>query len=446
MEGRLLFKDCTLLTADGRVREGMAVLVEGATIRRVAADVELPALPGDWAVPCRGRVLAPGLIDCHTHLVGGQLLPRSAGLLVHGVRAVMERTHRMEAALSAGEVEALTAQALAHALLDGVTLAVDHLHAPGSPAAALEAQARVARTLGMRVVLSHATHTHAGEGPALAQLESSAEFAAGTRRDALVRGALGFHASADAEDALLERLGRLREEVGASVIFHLAESEEDLTGTFARHGRRVVPRLDTFGLLGPFAVAAGARAVDRSECEELARSRTLVAISPAESRLAEPTGGARLETFVAHQTRLGLGTSGTSSLRDELEAALGEVLVASRAGRLHEPDSVLTRMLLTGPAELCSSLFGLPAGEVREGALADLVVFEWVPAALPGGSAGGLPVRGLCRARAAWTVVGGRVVVREGQLVGQDAVVLGQEAARALRSVWARTAVGEAAD
>src|SRR3712207_167368 len=107
MEGRLLFKDCTLLATDGRVRGGMAVLVEGAAIRQVAEDAALPALPGDWVVGCRGRVLAPGWVDCHTHLVGGQLLPRSAALLVRGQRAGADLLALLEEGLTPGEVAAL---------------------------------------------------------------------------------------------------------------------------------------------------------------------------------------------------------------------------------------------------------------------------------------------------------------------------------------------------
>lgn len=437
MEGRLLFKDCTLLATDGRVRGGMAVLVEGATIRGVAEDGVLPALPGDWVVPCRGRVLGPGWVDCHTHLVGGQLVPRSAALLLRGPRALAALQRTLEAGLSVGEVEALTAYALARGLEEGVTSHVDHLHAPAAVRAGLEAQARVARTLGARAVLSHAC-----QGPqAHAQLEASAAVAASLKEDPLVRGALGFQSSSDADDALLRRLGRLREELGLGAVLHLAETEEDLTSTFARHGRRVVPRLEQFGLLGPGVVAAGARAVDRAECERLARSRTLVALSPAEGRLLEPTGGARLETLVAHQTLLGLGTYGAGSLRDELEAALAEALVAARAGRLLDPDEVLASLLVSGPAELTSMLHGLTTGGVRVGAVADLVLFDWVPARLPDGSAGGLPAREQLRRRAAWTVVGGRVVVREGRLLGQDTAALAREAARALSSVWTRVPV-----
>ena len=82
MEGRLLLKNCAVFRADGRVRTGMALVVEGGLIRRVAPDADVPVLPGDWEVACRGRLVAPGLVDCHTHLVGGQLLPPTGNFLL----------------------------------------------------------------------------------------------------------------------------------------------------------------------------------------------------------------------------------------------------------------------------------------------------------------------------------------------------------------------------
>ena len=65
----------------------------------------------------------------------------------------------------------------------------------------------------------------------------------------------------------------LREACDAPLLFHLAESEEDLTETYARFGRRVGPRLDALGLLGPHTVAAFARSVDRAEASAAADRR-----------------------------------------------------------------------------------------------------------------------------------------------------------------------------
>ena len=70
MEGRLLFKDCTLLDG-GELRSHQAVVVDGPTVLRVGPDASEPVRPGDWAVDARGRLLVPGRIDAHAPLGTG---------------------------------------------------------------------------------------------------------------------------------------------------------------------------------------------------------------------------------------------------------------------------------------------------------------------------------------------------------------------------------------
>lgn len=415
----------------------MAVLIEDGRITQVVPDSELPVLPGDWEVACRGRLVAPGLVDCHTHLVGGQLLPFSGEHLLRSPRARFELQQKLDGVLTAQEVEVLSSFAVAKALREGVTLVVEHLHCPADVLGGLNAQAQAARRLGIRLSSSHASSSLGPGQTAAEQVEANASFAEQFRKDPLIRPALGFHASFSVDDDLLRRLGRLREQRGLGVHFHLAESEDDLTTTYSRHGKRIVPRLETFGLLGPGVVAAYARAVDRSESERLLRSRTLVALAPRLSLAAEPGGGG-FESVIGHQNLIGLGSSGHGSLWDELQAAFIGVMEIARVGRLLDPDGLMAQLLVSGPAELCSMIYGAPSGNVEVGSLADLVVYDHIPAPEDAGGLAPHLLMQLGRERVAWTIVGGRVCVREGQLLGSDYVELAREAARVLRAVWRR--------
>lgn len=416
----------------------MAVVVEDGRVRRVAPDAEVPVLPGDWEVACRGRLVMPGLVDCHTHLVGAQLLPPSGAFLLRNPRARFELQHKLALSLQPDDVEALTAYAIARALRSGVTLVVEHLQAPQHVLASLQTQARVADRLGIRLIASHATHVGDGGPPSLQQVEENAEFTRGFRQHRLVRGALGFHSSSTASDELLRAIGRMREEMGAGAHFHLAEHEDDLTATFAQYGRRIVPRLESFGLIGAGVVASYARAVDRLEAERLARSRTLVALSPRAAQAGEPGGGG-LESVLTQEPMLGLGTVGTGTLWQELGAAFVSAVQIARVGRLLDPDGLMSQLLVSGPAELCSLTFGAPSGCVEEGCLADLVVYDVVPAKENVGGLASHLLMQLSEVPVSWTIVDGRVAVREGQLLGADYVELAARASAACEAVWARS-------
>ncbi len=437
MEGRLLLKRCSIFRADGRVRPDMAVVVEDGRISRIAPDAAVPVLPGDWEVDCCSRLVMPGLVDCHTHLVGGQLVHPSGAFLLRPPRSRFQLVDQLSSALTAGEVEAISAYGIARALRSGVTLAFEHLQAPGDVLGALQAAGRMAHRLGIRVVLSHATHSGPGPCPPLEQAEANAEFARAIRSDPLVRGAMGFYSSSTSDDELLRRVGRLREEVGVGAHFHLAESEDDLIATFSKHGRRVVPRLEPFGLLGPGCIGAHARAVDRYEVDRLGLTRTLVALSPKQGLTTEPGGGG-LETLLTSPPLLGLGTAGEGTLWQELLTTFVTAIQLARVGRLLDSDGLLAQILVSGPAELCSMLYGAPSGNVEEGCLADLVVYDHVPTVDDESGGVSQVLMQLSELPVAWTIVNGRVAVREGQLVGHDFVDLAAEAARAVESVRAR--------
>ncbi|MFL5350267.1 MAG: amidohydrolase family protein [Hyalangium sp.] len=441
MEGRLLLKNCAVFRADGRVRTGMALVVQDGLIHRVAPDAEIPVLPGDWEVACRGRLVAPGLVDCHTHLVGGQLLPPTGNFLLRTPDSRQERRKGVASLLTAGEVEVLTRFALARALREGITLVVEHVEAPSDVAGALAAQARVAEQLGIRLATGHITHSLSGDEPAMACLEANAEFVRRYRSHPLVRGALGFQSSHSCEDSLLRRVSALSTELEAPVLFHLAEGEEDLAATYSRHGKRVVPRLEELGLLGPRTIAARARSIDSGEAVRLAATGAFVALSPRAHLTSERTAES-MEAVLTRHHLVGLGTSGHGSLWDEVLAAFMGLMRISRTGRLPDPDGALDQLLVSGPAELCTRLFHAPSGRVVEGYLADLVVYDYVPSADPETGHSPHLIGQLARSRVAWTIVNGRVAVREGQLLGTDYVELATAAAAALASIWSRAHLG----
>src|SRR6218665_1785564 len=442
MEGRLVLKNCSIFRADGRGRAGMAVVVEEGLIRRVAPDAEVPVLPGDGEGACRGRLVMPGLVDCPSHLVGDLLMPTSGELLLHPPHVRFEHERLLASHLTLEDVEVLACHSMARALCSGVTLAVDHLSCPGNVSGALDAMARSAERLGMRLVASPATHGLGGDAPSIAQAEANADFVRRQHSHPRVRGALGFHASWTSGDALLGLLGRMREETGDPLVFHLSEGDHDLAMTWATYGQRVVPRLESFGLLGPLSVAGFARSVDDAESIRLAQSGTCVALGPRTALLVEPSGRA-LETLYGRQNLIGLGSAGHGNLWEAMSSTLVTALAAARGSRLVDPDGVVAQVCSDGPAELCSRLFGVPSGSVEEGRLADLVVFDCVPALDTDSGQAPYLFGQLTRSRVAWTIVDGRVTVREGQLLGVDEMALAREASLVLSRLWAQARLPE---
>lgn len=426
MEGRLVIKDCAVYRADGRVRPGMAVVIEGRFISRVALDAEVPALPGDWVVDAKGRLLAPGLTDAHTRLVNASLVDATASELLESEEARAERRRGLAGALRPNEVAALTAWSLARGLRRGVTCYVELLHAPGCVEDGLLAQAEVARRLGARLVNAHEARDEPGA------VEANEKYVASVAHDARVRGAIGIACASQASDDVLARAGRAMQALTCGAHFRVGESEADVLLTWQRFGQRPLARLESAGLLGPKSVAAFARAIDRTEAAALTRSATLVALAPQSSQLREGPGAPGSEVMPNVETRLGIGSDGELTVWEAWASALTLVVALARQGKLLDPDAVLACMVSHGPSQFIASLFGVRCGAIDEGAVADLALFDLVVRDST------ISMQRLAETSVSWTIVDGRVVVREGLLVGVDAATLSREAGEAAQAVRQR--------
>jgi cytosine/adenosine deaminase-related metal-dependent hydrolase len=343
--------------------------------------------------------------------------------------------HALEERLTPTEVSAITAHSLSNGLRRGVTMHVEHLHAPRCVEAALTAQACVAEQLGARLINSHATSSLESLVTGPTQVEANAAYAARQKGHKTIRGAIGLHSSSLVDDAVLRVASRAKEELAVGAHFRLAENDDDLAATWTRYGTRVVARFEHAGLLGGGSVGAFARAVDRIEAARLAQSRTLIALSPRCAQTLEGSSAFGKEAALVDSNLVGLGTGGIGGLAEESAALFSDVLTLCRSGRMLDADALLSSFMVGGPAELCTMVFGHPSGCIEPGALADVVVFDWVPATASSQRLFALLTR-LGQLTAAWTIVGGRVVVREGVLVGPNPNELASEAAQAISSVW----------
>jgi cytosine/adenosine deaminase-related metal-dependent hydrolase len=396
MEGRLLLKNCSVLGPEGRLSRAQAVVIEGPEIKTVAADATVVALPGDWVVACDGRLVMPGLVDCHA-----QLLAPLEG----------------KGAPTAAEAAAISAHGLALGLRSGVTTHADLLALPSGITAGLEAQAAAARTLGARLIQAHACVTPA---------ELDANAAAISSTAGVVRTQLGLWSSARCDDLCLGHAGRLLDKLATGVHLRLAESEEDLALTFSRFGKQVGDRLDGFGLLTPRSIGAFARSLDGAGAHLAAKRGTLVA------PWVDAGHAAGFEAMLASGLALGPCTAGIRRTWDAVAAAVGAATTVARAGRLNKAAQIPWTLLFDGPARLLGSTFGSKFGAVAAGYTADLAILDAIE---PGDAAS---AERLALAPVAWTIVAGRVVVREGQLLGSDFTQLAGDAAKAIASVRVR--------
>lgn len=413
--------DAELASGDVLIKNGVIESVGGS------ADVD-PETP---SVDARGCIVVPGLVNTHHHMF--QSLTRASGHdeeLFGWLGSLWPRWVRHDADWLA----AATAVACAELLLSGCTTTADHHYLPdGDVNEAIEAQAAVAASLGIRLVQAVGSMDLSDHEGGLAprqlcesidsylkhaqQLASSAHDARpGSRR----RIALApCHPLAVSED-YLRQTTELARSHGLRLHTHVAEARTEEAATVAATGHRPVDLLADRGFLGPDTWLAHAVHLEDRDIEVLAASGASVATCPS-SNLRLGSGIARIRDLLEARVPVGLGVDGSAS--NDAGNLLQEarmLLLSSRAGGVSSGLSAQQALSIATAGG--ARVLGWPEiGTVVPGARGDLAVFPRDDLTAIGTESD--VVAGLLLsppAGARHVIVDGEVVVQDGRLVTAD--------------------------
>jgi cytosine/adenosine deaminase-related metal-dependent hydrolase len=357
-----LLKGGTVIELEPATVEDVALRIEDGKI--VSRGEKAKAQPGDEIIELHGKLILPGLISAHHHLYSTFLrgAPRDGA----GFAAEQQVLHRLEDALDLDGVQAAAAAGGLEGLGAGTTAVLD-LHS--SPHCVHDSLPRVARGLsdvGLRAVIGYQLAERPGPEEFEAALEESVGFI--KRARGRIRGAFGAHLVEDLSNEALQTLSKAMQSSKGLLHLHLGEDPHEEARSKARHNRTSLERLKEAGLLSERTVLAQGVHVSWPELSEVLNLGGWLVHSPR-SNMASQTGTAAAAKF---GVRGCLGTD-TQTLDVLLEAQTAWL----RARDAGQPIDVL-RYLSNGH-RLASAAFGQPLGPLRDGALADVVIYDYRP-------------------------------------------------------------------
>nr|WP_239576354.1 amidohydrolase family protein [Archangium primigenium] len=366
-EGRVgtLLKGGIVVELEPACVERVDLRVEGDRI--VARGPDLAAAPDDEVLALSGKLVFPGLVSAHQRLYAslGRGMPRPK---LDGYQELLEKVRwRYEDALDLDAVQVAATAGGLEALQCGTTTLFD-LHS--SPRAVQGALMRVGRGLhevGVRGVLSYAVTDRRGALGREEGLEETVAFARKAR--GRLRGQVGSAPLFTVGKEALEGLAEALKGSGTGLHVPLAEDPLDETLSTERFGASPVTRLVEGGLVSAQTVLAHVGHLAWPELAQLLPTGAWLAHTPRSNMEAE-VGYAPALKFGHRAT---LGADGVSA--DMFAEAQAAWLRSRDAG---QPIDVL-RYLANGQ-RLASQAFGLQLGPMREGAVADLLVMDYLPA------------------------------------------------------------------
>ena len=440
------------LGSDNQLIEQGAVLVQAGRIAAIGSDSTLRHLyPNTQYVDANGGLIMPGFLCTHTHFYSafarGMAIP---GDPPRNFPEILERLWwRLDKLLTLEDTRASAEIFMADAIRHGTTCVVDHHASPNAVDGSLDVIADAVDQAGMRACLAYEVSDRDGPAVIEAGIRENERFIHVLRAEShqqaeagMISASYGLHASFTLSSATLERCAAGGADSGVGFHIHVAEDISDENDSLARYGMRVIDRLEENQILGPRTIAAHCVHVNSAEMGRLAETHTSSVHNPR-SNMNNAVGRAPVEDLIQTGVNVGLGNDGFSmNMMQEMKAAYLLHKLALGDPRAMPADVVLN-MAFQHNARIIDAVFSpfssdFPrVGELSAGAAADLVLLDYLPPTpLNNGNFPWHLIFAIDGHHVNSTMVAGRWLMRERQLLTLDEARIHARARELSRALW----------
>jgi cytosine/adenosine deaminase-related metal-dependent hydrolase len=447
----IVVEGCAIATVDAERREiaNGHLIVEGDRIAALGAG-PAPAVPeGTKRIDGRGCLLTPGLVNCHHHLYQSA----TRGLVTDGTLFEwLVALYPVWAHLDADTVAAAARGGLAALATSGCTTSTDHHYVfPRGGGDLLAVEIDAAREIGLRFHPCRGAmdlgQSDGGLPPdslvedrdaILAASEAAIDRYHDPEPGARVRIALAPTSPFSVTRELLVETAELARRRGVRLHTHLAETLDEEEFCLEQFGVRPLEYLDDIGWLGDDVWLAHCVHLNGREAARMGATGTGVAHCPTSNgRLG--AGIAPVPALLEAGAPVGLGVDGAAS--NEAQELIHEVRAALTVARATRgPRALSARQALELGTRHGARCLGREdeLGHLTVGALADAALWRLDDIGFAGIAD---PVAALVLGPPRPVdalLVGGEIVVEDGELRTADAETLARDLARESRAIAAR--------
>lgn len=404
--------------------ENGAVLIDGNTIKEIGKTDELKNKYREAEIiDVDGKVIMPGLINTHHHIYSA--FARGLNLNNPPARSFSDILRnvwwRIDKKLTEEDNKYSAYTTLIECIKDGVTTVFDHHASPFAIKGSLFTLAKAAEDLGVRGSFCYEVSDRDGEVILDAGIKENIDFIkyAGSRDDDMVKGMFGMHASFTLSHESLLKCVKAMEGIDAGYHVHVAEGIEDVYDSLNRSGKRVVERLNDYGILGEKTFAVHCIHVNDREIDILKETNTTVINNP-ESNMGNAVGCAPVIRFFEKGLTVGLGTDGYTS--DIFESMKVEN-ITHKANLCNSNVGFMETgtMAFNNNSKIASKYLKKEVGVLKEGAYADLIVVDYNPLTVMNeNNCLGHILFGMTGRSVDTTIINGRVVMKDRKILTVD--------------------------
>ncbi|WP_027793740.1 8-oxoguanine deaminase [Paraburkholderia acidipaludis] len=417
-----------LVTMDGARREirGGGLYVEDNRIVAVGAADELPDTADD-VLDLSGHLVMPGLVNTHHHMYQSltRAVPAAQDAELFGW---LTNLYKIWANLTPEMIEVSTLTAMAELLLSGCTTSSDHLYIYPN-GSRLDDSIRAAQQIGMRFHASRGSMSVGqkdGGLPPDAVVETEDAILADTQRlietyhdegrYAMLRVVVAPCSPFSVSRDLMRESAKLARHYGVSLHTHLAENVNDIAYSREKFGMTPAEYAEDLGWVGRDVWHAHCVQLDEHGIGLFGRTGTGVAHCPC-SNMRLASGIAPVKKMRLAGVPVGLGVDGSASNDGaQMVAEARQAMLLARVG--FGPDAMTAREALEIATLGGAQVLGRDdIGALAPGMVADFIAFDLRQPQFAGALHDPVAALVFCApSQVALSVIGGRVVVKEGVL------------------------------
>lgn len=439
----MLITHATLVTLgdNPQVLPDHAVYIEDGVIQAVGKTQALQtAYPSVEVVSAEGQYVMPGNICAHTHFYGayarGMAIP---GPAPKDFPQILERLWwPLDKALDKDSVRASALVCLVDAIKHGTTSLIDHHASPNFIAGSLDVIADAVDSAGLRAVLCYEVTDRDGMDKMQAGIDENIRFMKSAENRSRIAGTFGLHASLTLNESALKACSDAIP-TNAGFHIHVAEHEADEDDSLRRSGKRVVQRLDEYGIWRDKTIAAHCVHIDSAE-RQILKDRGVWITHQPRSNMNNGVGAADIDGLLEDGIKLCLGNDGFSNnMWADWKAAYLLHKVVNRDPRYANGMNI-AKMAWDNNARLMEQFFPqAKLGEINVGAKADLIFVDYNP--FTPLTEGNLPwhlIFGFESSMVTTTICDGQILMRDREILVLDEKAIAEEAMALAPAVWER--------
>ena len=423
------------------IENGAVVIKKEKIIAVGKAEEILKNYSDDEIIDVENKVIMPGIINAHHHIYSAFARGMaSSGKAPKDFMEILEGLWwKIDKKLTLEDLKYSAYTTYIDCIKNGVTTVFDHNASPYAVKNSLFTIANAAQKLGIRTCLCYEVSDRDGEEILKDGIDENINFIKEYNNNSqnMIKGMFGLHAAFTLSNESLAMCREKMEGINAGYHVHVAEGKADLEDSLAKYGKRVVERLNEFGILGKKTLAVHCIHIDENELNILKDTDTYVVHNP-ESNMGNAVGCQPFLKLFEKGIITGLGTDGYTS--DMFESMKVANIIHKH---VNQNPSVawgeVPEAMFENNRKIAEEYFEGELGILKDGALADVIVVDYNPLTpLTANNINSHILFGMMGRSVVTTIINGKTVMHDRKLIGIDEKEIFEHSRAAAQKLWDR--------